>query len=182
MWFGRSAPTLLDIGFGRGESLLSIAQARPDWNILGVEVHRPGIAWAIQSLKAADVENVRIIRGDVLWLLRDFVSTRMVSELRIFFPEPWPRAPERRLVRADTVSAFAARCVNGAHWRFATDDADYAAHAIAVWDSASCLKPSDTDGRCADRPMTVYETKGLDAGRRIVDLHYIFQGEGKRSG
>ena len=115
--FERTAPTLIDIGFGRGESLIAVAQARPDWNVLGVEVHRPGIAWALRALDASGIQNVRIVRADVLWLLEQFIAGRVFSELRIFFPEPWPRAPERRLVRGDTAPRFPSsayrRCLEG---------------------------------------------------------------------
>ena len=130
--FRRDAPTLLDVGFGRGESLVAVALARPDWNILGVEVHRPGIAWALKEIREKELSNVRIIRADVLWLLDQFIDGRVFSELRVFFPEPWPRSPERRLIRDQTLPMFANACQPGAIWRIATDDAGYAAHASVV--------------------------------------------------
>src|SRR5215210_2756066 len=41
--FGRHAPTVLEIGFGMGETTAAIAQAHPENNYLGVEVHSPGV-------------------------------------------------------------------------------------------------------------------------------------------
>ncbi len=174
--FGRNAPMLFDIGFGRGESLVSVAKARPDWNIVGVEVHRPGIAWALRRVMAENLTNIRLIRGDILWLLTDFVTSPIISEMRIFFPEPWPRAPERRLVRTDTLETFANASVPGAVWRFATDDSTYAAHAKNAFNSVMYLEPIDEETRCPDRPITVYESKGQQAGRTITDLQYRYNG------
>ena len=41
--FGRTAPTILEIGYGMGGTTAAIAAAMPDSNFLGVEVHTPGV-------------------------------------------------------------------------------------------------------------------------------------------
>ena len=41
--FGRSAPTILEIGFGMGEATAQIAALRPQDNFLCCEVHTPGV-------------------------------------------------------------------------------------------------------------------------------------------
>lgn len=173
--FGRAAPTLVDIGFGRGESLVAVALARPDWNILGVEVHKPGIAWALRSIDEQNLQNVRIVRADVLWLFEQFLDGPVFQELRVFFPEPWPRSPERRLIRDQTLPIFAKRCHVGATWRIATDDFEYAEHAGTVLERfpfVIAAESNSNNSRCSDRPETVYEAKGKEAGRTIVDFHY----------
>ena len=49
-WFNKSQPVILDIGFGSGDSLISLAQQRPDFNFMGVEVYRPGIGAVLQKI------------------------------------------------------------------------------------------------------------------------------------
>src|SRR3954470_24212704 len=41
--FGRTAPTILEIGFGMGETTAKIAAGMPEKNFIGVEVHTPGV-------------------------------------------------------------------------------------------------------------------------------------------
>ena len=48
--FGRSAPTILEIGFGMGETTAAIAQAHPEHNYLGVEVHTPGVGSLLKQI------------------------------------------------------------------------------------------------------------------------------------
>ena len=42
--FGREAPLTVEIGFGMGYSLAEMAEAAPDRNFLGIEIHEPGVA------------------------------------------------------------------------------------------------------------------------------------------
>ena len=41
--FGRSAPRILEIGCGMGETTAVIAAAQPQNDYLGIEVHTPGV-------------------------------------------------------------------------------------------------------------------------------------------
>jgi tRNA (guanine-N7-)-methyltransferase len=99
-----------------------------------------------------------------------------VSELWTFFPDPWPkqRHHRRRLVVPDFARLAASRLVPGGHWRLATDWEDYAAQMIAVLDAEPLLRnvhPGPAP-RWDERPLTRFERRGIEAGRRIVDLDY----------
>ena len=48
--FGRTAPVVLEIGFGMGETTAAIAQAHPDVDFLGVEVHLPGVGALLKRI------------------------------------------------------------------------------------------------------------------------------------
>jgi tRNA (guanine-N7-)-methyltransferase len=82
------APLALEIGFGLGHSLMEMAVAHPDKNFVGVEVHKPGIGAALQKIQARRdelgdgwVDNVRVVRMDALWLVRDFVPLESLSDV-----------------------------------------------------------------------------------------------------
>src|SRR5437879_5187355 len=64
--FGRQADTIIEIGFGMGASLLTMAQARPDLNFLGIEVHLAGIGSLVADLHDANVNNVRVAPYDAV--------------------------------------------------------------------------------------------------------------------
>ena len=69
--FGRDTPRVLDIGFGVGEALFSLAVNHPEVDYLGVEVHEPGIGHLLLLLERANLENVRIINRDVIDVMGD---------------------------------------------------------------------------------------------------------------
>ena len=64
--FGRTAETVLEIGFGNGESLWKMAQADADRNYIGIEVHRPGVGHLLQLIEQSGINNLRIISHDAV--------------------------------------------------------------------------------------------------------------------
>ena len=67
--FGDRRPVILEIGFGMGQATWQIAKARPEFNFLGVEVHRPGVGRLLSDLVAEELGNVRIVNHDAIELL-----------------------------------------------------------------------------------------------------------------
>lgn len=178
--FGRSAPCVLEVGFGMGENLLAQALAHPEKDFLGVEVHRPGLGLMLTEIQRRELTNVKVIRRDVIKLLKDHLPADCVDEVYLFFPEPWPRDKDvgRRLVRPLVLDLLAQRMRAGSAIHLATDVAEYAAHVIEVFgeDERWVSQSPDESGlveRAPWRPLTKYEQKGLDEGRSIHDLRYL---------
>lgn len=170
--FGRSAPRLLEIGFGLGDALLQHAQAQPDWDHLGIEMHKPGVARLLEQVDANELTNLRVMRRDARVALRDHIQQARFQEVWLFFPEPYPRAAdaERRIVSPVLLDLLATACLPTACLRLATDDESTAAHMRAVAQAHSQWQASELSQRFAGRPVTKYEQRALDAGRSIVDL------------
>lgn len=170
--FGRSAETVLDVGFGHGESTIGLARSEPHRNLIGVEVHTPGVVAVLDAIEHGALPNVRVVHGDLLPFL-DRVPADSLDVVRIYFPDPWPkpRQRHRRLVRPDVVVALVERLRRGGIIHLATDIADYA-HEMQT----ACEAEPRLDGgivpRPAWRPLTRFEQRGLDEGRRAVDLLY----------
>jgi tRNA (guanine-N7-)-methyltransferase len=175
--FGRAAPLIVEIGPGAGDSLVPMAAARPEANLLAFEVYRPAIARILLALTAAGLDNVRLVEADAVAGLRWLVAERSVSELWTFFPDPWPKARhhKRRLLSPDFVDLVAERLRPGGLWRLATDWADYADRMREVLDAHPDFRNTHDPGwapRWAARPLTRFESRGLDQGRRVFDLCY----------
>lgn len=172
-WFGRRAPLIVEIGSGVGEATAALAAARPDHDVLALEVWRPGVADTLWRLAEAGADNVRVCGVDAVWVLEHLVEPGRLAELWTFFPDPWPktRHHKRRLVDADFAALAAGRLAPGAMWRLATDWADYAEQIRAALDAEPLLDGGPVR-RWADRPVTRFERKGLEAGRTITDLAY----------
>ena len=172
-WFGREAPLVVEIGSGVGEATGVLAAARPAYDVLALEVWRPGVAASLAEVAAAGARNVRFCSVDAAWAVEHLVAAGALAEMWTFFPDPWPktRHHKRRLVDPSFASLAASRLAPGGTWRLATDWGDYADQMRAVLDAEPGLAGGVTE-RWAERPVTKFERKGLEAGRAITDLLY----------
>jgi tRNA (guanine-N7-)-methyltransferase len=173
-WFGRQAPLIVEIGSGVGEATGVLAAARATYDVLALEVWRPGVASSLAEVAKAGAANVRFCSVDAVWMLENLVPPGGLAELWTFFPDPWPktRHHKRRLVNARFAALASTRLAPGARWRLATDWADYAERMRTALDA----QPSLTGGvvaRWEERPVTKFERKGIAAGRTITDLCYV---------
>jgi len=172
--FGRSAPKVLEIGFGMGEATASIAQAHPEIDYLGVEVHTPGVGSLLRRVAALGLTNVRIIQHDATEVAEHMIGERALDGVHVFFPDPWPkkRHHKRRLIQPAFVETLARRMKAGAILHVATDWEDYAQHILAVL-SAEPLLENTAPGfapRPLVRPLTKFEGRGLKLGHRVWDV------------
>jgi tRNA (guanine-N7-)-methyltransferase len=172
-WFGREAPLVVEIGSGVGEATGVLAAARPAYDVLALEVWRPGVASSLAESVAAGADNVRFCSVDAVWMLEHRLSPGSVAELWTFFPDPWPktRHHKRRLVTPRFAALAASRLALGARWRLATDWDDYARQMRTVLDAEGRLSGGVVP-RWEERPVTRFERKGVEAGRSITDLCY----------
>jgi tRNA (guanine-N7-)-methyltransferase len=172
--FGRNAELIVEIGPGAGESLIPMAAARPEANMLVFEVYRPAIARMLGGLVRAGVENVRIVEADAVAGLERLLPAQSVDALWVFFPDPWPkpRHHKRRLLSPGFADLVASRLRLGGVWRIATDCADYAAWIRDVLDHDSRFAAEQNRLDWEARQITQFERRALDAGRQIVDLLY----------
>jgi tRNA (guanine-N7-)-methyltransferase len=175
--FGRVAPLVVEIGPGTGESLVPMARARPEANVLAFEVYAPAVAQLIGALARADVANVRIVAANAVEGLQHLVPAGGLDELWTFFPDPWPklRHHKRRLVDAEFAALVHSRLRPGGLWRLATDWEDYALQMRQVLYAQAGLVDQHPGGwapRWPERPLTRFEGRGLEAGRQVRDLTY----------
>ncbi len=163
---------VLDIGFGHGESTIQMARAQPDLDVIGVEVHDPGVVTVLDAIVNDPLANVRVMHGDTVPFL-DRIRPESLRVVRIFFPDPWKkqRQHHRRLVRSDVVTALVDRLEKGGELQLATDIADYAEQMEEVCDAEPRLDGGVIE-RPDERPRTRFEQRGLDEGRPPTDLRY----------
>jgi len=176
--FGRRAPLVVEIGFGRGDTLLDAAAARPEWDHIGIEVHAPGIGYLLARAHDRGIGNVRILFGDARELLRRRFCDRSLEEIRIWFPDPWPKARhhKRRLVQPGFAELAASRLQPAGRILAATDNEDYALRMLSVFESTPTLENLAGPGAFwsgpLDRPRTRFEERGRRQGADIRDLRF----------
>lgn len=172
-WFGREAPLIIEIGPGVGEATGVLAAARPAYNVLALEVWKPGVAAGLDEVARAGADNVRFCSVDAAWLIEHVIADSGIDELWTFFPDPWPkkRHHKRRLVSPEFARLVVQKLRPGGLWRLATDWADYAEQMREVLDAEPGLQGGRVE-RWADRPVTKFERKGLAVDREISDFSY----------
>jgi tRNA (guanine-N7-)-methyltransferase len=174
--FGRDVAVVLEIGIGLGDTMIAMARAQPELDVIGVDVHTPGFATALARIDELGLTNVRVVHGDALEFV-DRLGAGALSGVRVFFPDPWPkiRQRHRRLVRDDVVARLVGLVRPGGWFHLATDIGDYAEQMQRVCDAHPALRGGVID-RPSWRPVTRYEQRGLDLGHTAVDLWYSRDG------
>jgi tRNA (guanine-N7-)-methyltransferase len=170
-------PVILEIGSGNGEATALMAAAAPAQQHVAVEVYEPGLAHLLIRLRALELRNLRLLRGDAVELLERAVPEGSLEGIRLFFPDPWPKRKhhKRRLVQPSFVALAASRLRPGGWLHLATDWQHYADQMLAVC-SASTLRPDPSMDpwlpRPDSRPLTKFEERAVREGRAIRDLLY----------
>jgi len=172
--FGRSAPKILEIGFGMGDSTATIALAHPGNDYLALEVHRPGVGNLLKLIDTHQISNIRIIQHDAVEVLRDMIGKATLDGVHIFFPDPWHkvRHNKRRLIQEPFIAQLAQKLKPGAYIHVATDWQDYAEQVMAVLSAEPLLENTAADyaPRPAYRPLTKFEQRGMRLGHGVWDL------------
>jgi tRNA (guanine-N7-)-methyltransferase len=172
--FGRSAPKILEIGFGMGETTAKIAEACPENDYLGVEVHTPGVGALCKLISEKNLSNQRICQHDAVEVVRDMLPEGSLSGIHVFFPDPWhkKRHNKRRLIQPPFVALLASRLKPGGYFHCATDWEEYGQQMLEVLSGEPTLE-NTADGfapRPDYRPLTKFENRGLRLGHGVWDV------------
>ena len=174
--FGRSAPIILEIGFGNGESLAKTAEDNPDKDYIGIEVHKPGVGNLLAQLERKSIGNVRVFYHDAIDVLEKCIPEHSLSGVHLFFPDPWHKRKhhKRRIVRPSFVKLIAQKLKVGGYFHAATDWQHYAVHMLKVLSVADqFMNQSPSQDYCPRpdyRPLTKFEQRGLHLGHGVWDL------------
>lgn len=176
--FGRDAPVVLEIGFGMGASLVTMAQNNPQQNFLGIEVHAPGVGACLASAKEANVENLRVMCHDAVEVLEKMIPDNSLRMVQLFFPDPWHKARhnKRRIVQVPFAELVMRKLKLGGVFHMATDWEAYAEHMLEVMNSIDGYKnlseTQDYVPRPETRPLTKFEQRGQRLGHGVWDLMF----------
>jgi tRNA (guanine-N7-)-methyltransferase len=170
--FGRTAPLVLEIGSGMGETTAAIARAHPEANFIAVEVHGPGVGSLLNRIESWELRNLRVIRHDAVEVLERMIPDAGLAAIHLFFPDPWPkkRHHKRRLVQPEFCALAARKLAPGGTLHAATDWPDYAEHMEEVFSLEPLL--ARTGSGFVERLETKFEARGKRLGHAIRDLYW----------
>lgn len=176
--FGRIVPITLEIGFGNGESLLQMAQAAPERDFLGIEVHTPGVGHLLKLMGENGVTNIRVLNTDAVEILKQRIPAGSLNRVQLFFPDPWHKKKhhKRRIVQTEFVDLISSRLSQAGVLHMATDWQNYAEHMVDVMqtrqDFQNLAENPPYSARPDTRPLTKFENRGLRLGHGVWDLLY----------
>ena len=174
--FGRQAPVVLEIGFGMGDSLLQMAEQRPDTDFIGVEVHPPGVGRLLMGCADRGLTNLRVYQHDAVEVVARCIPEVSLAGVQIYFPDPWPKKKhhKRRLVQAPLVALIMEKLKTGGYLHLATDRQPYAEEMLEVLEAQPALHNRAADGGYVERPEwrpeTKFERRGERLGHGVWDL------------
>lgn len=176
--FGREAPVILEIGFGDGRSLLSLAQKHPEKDFIGIEVYKTGIAKVLLGIQQQQINNIRVFCADAIEVLTHCIPEQCLEQVQLFFPDPWPKARhhKRRIVQPSFVQLVARKLQHNGSLHMATDWEDYAMHMRQVLEAEAGWINAAGKGNFIARPesriLTKFEQRGQRLGYATWDLLY----------
>jgi tRNA (guanine-N7-)-methyltransferase len=162
-------PTILEIGFGMGQSLSIQAKSHPENHYLGIEVHQPGVGSLLQQIQKENISNIKIFCADAIDVLQNAIPDYSLSKIQIFFPDPWPKKKhhKRRLIQEDFLKLLHLKLKSQGILHIATDWENYAEHILEVVQKSNLFEKSDVP---VDRPSTKFEVRGKKLGHGVWDL------------
>jgi len=180
--FGReNHPTIIEIGFGMGTSLATMAEANPDNNYIGIEVHRPGVGALLKLVEEKGLTNIRVFNHDAIEVLDQQIPANSLDAVFLFFPDPWHKTKhkKRRIVQLEFARKLAKHLKPNGQFHMATDWEDYAQHMMKVMSAAPDFKNLSGEGQYTPRPdyrpLTKFEARGQRLGHGVWDLIFVKQ-------
>ncbi len=171
--FTRTAPVVLEIGSGMGETTAEIAHTNPQTDFIAIEVHGPGVGSLLKKIEFLELKNLRLIRHDAVEVLEQMIPDGTLAGIHLFFPDPWPkkRHHKRRLVQPPFAALAARKLAPGGTFHAATDWPEYATQIDEVFSSNSLFEKEMQDRK--GRPVTKFERRGIGLGHPVRDLLFV---------
>jgi len=161
-------PIVLDVGCHRGTFLVSLAETRPDHDILGIERQSSRVTRVLRKIERLGLPNAWALQGEAYETLKRLPAAR-AAEIHILFPDPWPkrRHAPRRLVNTE----FLVECARVLHpvglLRIVTDDAPYFEQVRQTAATAEAFTPST---ETLVFPETEFQKKFIEQGKPFFEI------------
>ena len=168
---------IADVGFGSGESLLSMANKHQEANFVGIEVYSSGIGSALNQIQKSNLTNLKIIEADVFQLLETNIVDETFNAIVFLYPDPWPKRKhhKRRLLSERFLNLLYDKTTNNGLVFCKTDWENYY-YQIKEGFSADERWASEDLTNLPEYlhslPKTKYERKALIEGRQPRELFF----------
>lgn len=172
--FNNNNPINIEIGMGKGNFIIGMAEKYPNINFIGIEKYESVMVRAIEKLNNIDLPNLKLIRMDAKDI--DKVFNKEIDTIYLNFSDPWPktRHAKRRLTSPYFLELYDKIFISTPHIIQKTDNILLFASSIETlsnygytFDKVS-LDLKNTD---IDNVTTEYEEKFMNMGVKINYLN-----------
>ncbi|WP_343192133.1 tRNA (guanosine(46)-N7)-methyltransferase TrmB [Buchnera aphidicola] len=176
--FGRSAPVILEIGFGTGNTLVDTAFTNVNRDFIGIEVHKSSIVKCLKYAYSKKIKNFKIIYHDAVEVIHFMISDQSLSIVQLFFPDPWNKRKhhKRRIINEYFVKLILKKLCIGGLLHIITDCNQYAESIIYILKDIKnyrhVLKKNHNSSLLINSSMTKFEKKAYLYNRNIFDLFF----------
>ena len=164
-------PLTLDIGFGDGELLISIAKDKTDTNFIGIEVYDAGIGHCLKLIEQNKLDNLKVVSGDAVEVMKFGIEDGSLNEINLLFPDPWPkkRHHKRRIINAEFIELMSKKLVSDGLVNISTDWENYAEQ---VEDLFGRRKDYVKESPFRRDKNTKFEKRGISLGHEIFNFTF----------
>jgi len=180
--FGRPGPLTVEVGFGKDEFLLDLAETNPDGLFLGIEFSRPRTRSYLNKIRFRGLTNVRVLLEHAANAVGLCLGDGSVGELFVLFPDPWPKKKHarNRLISPWFVREADRVMIPGGRATMATDDVPYRDQILEVVEGHGSFRNLRGPGEYGPRPegfdQTIFERRWVEQGRGIYYMQFVKEG------
>ncbi len=172
--FGNDNPIYIEIGMGKGQFIITLAENNPKINYVGIEKYSSVMLRGLQKQAELSLPNLRFIRMEAE-VIDEVFAPEEVAKIYLNFSDPWPkdRHAKRRLPSREFLRRYDRILIKGGVVEFKTDNRvlfDFAVDEVepAGWRILEKTYDLHNDVRlCEGNVMTEYEEKFSKAGNPI---------------
>jgi len=166
-FFQNQHPLVLEVGCGKGEYTVGLAERHPARNFLGLDIKGERIWRGSQRAEALGLGNVGFLRAMAHELTEHFAPGEL-SEIWLTFPDPRPRERDikRRLTAPRFLRQYQSLLAPGGAAQLKTDSEslfDYTLDTLATWPGATV--------EVATRDLYA-ETEAAFAAAQAIQTHF----------
>jgi len=168
---------VVEVGPGRGDFLLHMAEADPLPSFAGIEIKGKRVDKIIRRIERKGLANVTVIQDDARDALPRHFAEGTVDEVHIHFPDPWPkkRHTKHRPINEDFLRDCVRALKAGGTIDFVTDHRPYAELAAELFvrteGLAGCYR-NTIETEVPNAFPTFFSEKWKSEGRRIYYQRY----------
>lgn len=178
-FFDKKQDLEIEIGCGKGGFLAEYAKTRPEINIIGAEWETKWGKYAGDRLHRNKIDNARIMRGDFFYFLRDYIPDNSIRAFHMYFPDPWPKAYQRkrRLLKDEFLIELRRAVIAGpeAYFYWGTDFQEYNESATETLSQIGFMELVVAEAEPTYGIMTNFEKKYRKEGRPIYRSVWRFK-------
>ena len=172
--FKNNKNCILDIGFGDGKLLTSLAKKFPELNFIGLEVYESGIGNILKQISSDNLTNIKICCSDAITFLNNYTENNSFYGITLFFPDPWPKKKhyKRRIINKNFVNLISRKISTNGFIKVVTDWSNYSDYIEEVFSTNDKFEKVSDIYIFKNRCLTKFEKKGISLGHRITEFTY----------